>query len=59
LIFNFGITNPPSVVFFRYKGLSPIESGNILVNILKGNEINLYGIFTVIEKNNIRQRKYS
>lgn len=58
LNFRHGINNPPAVVFFRYKGLSPEFAGNLLKMSILDNEIELDDAFTVIEENNIRQRKY-
>ena len=58
LIFRSGVINPPAVVFFRYKGLSPSEAGVLLLQIIAEKSIELDGVFTVVEKNNVRQRKY-
>ena len=59
LIFRHGIVNPPAVIFFRYKGTSPSYAGDFLLTLLNEKAIDFLDIFTVIEKNNIRQRKYS
>jgi predicted nuclease of predicted toxin-antitoxin system len=58
LIFKHAFQNPPPVVFFRFKGETPEYAGPLLVNLIKEEKISLDKIFTVIEKENIRQRKY-
>ena len=58
LIFKYANDNPPSVVFFREKGISPEFAGLSLINLLTNNEITFTGAFTVIETRNIRQRFY-
>ena len=59
LIFRYSLNNPPSVIYFRYKGKSPDFAGNKLKTLLKTKKINFEGFFTVIEEENIRQRKYN
>jgi len=58
LIFKYNAGTPPAVVFYRYKGVSPEFAGNILLEIMNNPDIQLTDIFTVIEQNNLRQRKY-
>ena len=58
LLFRYALNNPPSVVFFRYKGYHPVFSSEFILKLLAENTIMLEGNFTVIEENNIRQRKY-
>ncbi|MBI3501899.1 MAG: DUF5615 family PIN-like protein [Bacteroidetes bacterium] len=58
LIFKFGITNPPAVVFFRYKGNNPLFAGKILCDLTVKAGLKLEKNFTVIEENDIRQRQY-
>lgn len=58
LIFRYKIMNPPAVVFFREKGQSPIFAGEFLVSTLQSASMNFENAFTVIEKQNIRQRHY-
>ena len=58
IIFKHAFQNPPSVVFFRFKGETPESAGLLLVDLIKYEKISLDNIFTVIEKENIRQRKY-
>jgi len=59
LIFLHKANNPPSVIFYRYKGVTPEFAGTILIDILHNPDINLINIFTVIEQNNVMQRKYT
>ena len=56
LIFRHKARNVPGVVYFRYTPVSPDEAGTILLESLKGQGITLTGRFTVIERDNIRQR---
>lgn len=58
IIFKYDIVNPPSVIYFRDKGHTPLFAGMSLLKILQTEAINLKGAFTVIEKSNIRQRYY-
>jgi len=58
LIFKYSKDNPPSVVFFREKGITPEFAGLSLLSLLGNSEILLSETFTVIEVNNIRQRFY-
>lgn len=58
LIFKHKSTAPPAVIFYRYKGVTPEFAGTILIEILNNPDIGLTNIFTVIEQNNLRQRKY-
>lgn len=58
IIFKHAFQNPPSVVFFRFKGETPESAGLLLVDLINQEKIYLDNIFTVIEKENIRQRKY-
>ncbi len=58
IIFKENIIHPPSVIFFRYKGINPEFAGIFLLEIIKKGEIILENHFTVIEENGIRQRKY-
>jgi predicted nuclease of predicted toxin-antitoxin system len=58
LIFRHTILTPPSVVYFRFKGQSPEAAGHLLLAVLAAGQIQLENNFTVIEENNIRQRRY-
>ena len=56
LIFKYKKEAPPAVVYFRYKGSNATDVANLLLEILKKDEIQLFGKFTVIEHDAIRQR---
>jgi predicted nuclease of predicted toxin-antitoxin system len=49
--------SPPSVVYFRFKGRSPAEAAQILLELVVKKDLKLAGYFTVIEETGIRQRK--
>lgn len=59
LIFHYKARNIPGVVYFRFTPVSPDEAGTILLDILKEQGIALTDKFTVIERDNIRQRSLS
>ena len=58
LIFKDGHRPPQGVIFFRWDEFSPNEPANFLIELFKNKEITYDKLFTVIDKNNIRQRKY-
>lgn len=58
IIFKFSIIEPPSILFFREKGNDPNFAGLTLLKLMNVYNLNLNGSFTVIEKNNIRQKFY-
>ena len=58
LIFKYGMASPPTVIFFRYKGVLPGFAGEFLLKMLTEKLISLEDNFTVIEEQNIRQRRY-
>ena len=58
LIFKNGYRPPQGVIFFRWDEYSPDEPANFLLELFKNKEITYNKLFTVIDKNNIRQRKY-
>ena len=58
LIFKYGMASPPTVIFFRYKGVLPGFAGEFLLKMLTEKLISLENNFTVIEEQNIRQRQY-
>lgn len=59
IIFKENIPNPPSVVFFRYKGDSPRFAGEAICRIIAEGQIELLNRFTVVEETGIRQRNYA
>jgi len=58
LIFRYAHPTPPSVIYFRDKGSSPLFAGQLLLNILDEGLIRFEKAFSVIEKSGIRQRFY-
>lgn len=58
LIFKYGVTNPPSVVYFRDKGDHPEYVGHLLLDLIRKSSIDFSQSFTVVEEKNIRQRFY-
>ena len=58
LIFRHEVKNPPAVIYFRYKGKDPEFAGEQLSMLIEQESLNFERHFTVIEQNNVRQRKY-
>jgi predicted nuclease of predicted toxin-antitoxin system len=58
IIFKHGQKNPPTVVFFRFKGETPESAGHLLLDLLENKNLNIEDKFTVIERDSIRQRTY-
>ena len=58
MIFRYVDNDPPSIVYFRYKGLNPEFAGHRLKNLLTNDNMSFKNNFTVIEENYIRQRQY-
>lgn len=58
IINRYAILNPPPIIFFREKGNNPIFAGNTILKLLNELSFNFNAAFTVIEKNNVRQRFY-
>ena len=57
IIFRYSHQNPPNVIYFKSKGSSPLGAANILlIQIELGMDFS--GRFSIIDKENIRQRKY-
>ena len=59
LIFRYQHINPPAVIYFRDKGNGPTSAGQILLRLIESSMIKFENCFTVIDKDNIRQRSYS
>jgi predicted nuclease of predicted toxin-antitoxin system len=57
IIFRNEYTNPPAVVFFRFKGITANYAGDTLVSLITSRLFIIEGFFTVVEEDNIRQRK--
>ena len=58
IIFKYYKENPPSVVYFREKGIAPEFAALSLSKLLANPDIILIEAFTVTEEKNIRQRFY-
>lgn len=58
IIFRHQVSNPPAVIFFRDKGNNPTMAGLMLIGLLKREEFEWEGRFTVIEETGIRQKIY-
>lgn len=59
LIFRYSAQYPPAVVFFRFKGNNPLYCGEIMLQLMSNDTLNFENVFTVVEENNIRQRRYN
>ncbi len=57
LIYKYAEQNPPAVVFFRFKGQTPEYAANLLIKLMNSG-LEVLHKFTVIEKENVRQRPY-
>jgi predicted nuclease of predicted toxin-antitoxin system len=57
LIFKYAPTRKPSVVYYRTKGRTPKEAGEILINLVLQDSFQFENLFTVIDDNHICQRK--
>ena len=58
LIFKFGHRPPKGVVYFRLDSYDPAYPAQFFMKLLIENKIVFEGIFTVIDTDSIRQRKY-
>ena len=58
IIFKDGYRPPQGVIYLRWDEISPDEPANFLIELFKNKEITYDNFLTVIDKNNIRQRKY-
>lgn len=57
LIFKYGEQLISGIVYFRLSQFDPEDCGNILVEQIQKEKLQLLSFFTVIEKDGIRQRK--
>ena len=57
LLFHYMLVPPPAVVYFRFKSSHPADAAKILLEELENQNLKLEGFFTVIEREDIRQRK--
>lgn len=58
IIFKHRRENPPAVIFFRFKGDNPEEAGKRLIDLLSDKKLQVDKTFTVVERDNVRQRRY-
>ena len=56
LIFRRFLPKPIGVIYFRYQPLTPIEPAHHLIRLLNEKDLKLTEMFTVLERNKIRQR---
>ncbi len=56
LIYRLGMPSPRGVIYFRYNPLTPEEPGENLLRLLDMDTLSLEGRFTVVERNQVRQR---
>jgi predicted nuclease of predicted toxin-antitoxin system len=57
LVYKFGYKPKAGVVFFRTKSYQPEDPAEWVLELLSNKNIQLEGLFTVVDENNIRQRK--
>jgi hypothetical protein len=56
LVFRYGYPAPPGIVFFRFAPATVDEPAPQLLALLADSQIILDGMFTVVDRQNIRQR---
>jgi len=56
LVFKFGL-RPIGVIYFRWAEFTPDYPGKYLLELFDNNSLEIIGYFTVIDENQIRQRK--
>lgn len=56
LIYRMGMSSPMGVVYYRYNPLTPEEPAQDLLRLLSLEGISLEQKFTVVERNQVRQR---
>lgn len=57
ILFKNGVTDPPAMVFFRYRGQDPTAAAHLLLDLLEKG-VAIEDTFTVLEIDGVRQRKY-
>jgi len=57
LIFKRKLPVPPGVIYLRFVPSHPTETAELLQQLFDRNEITFQGFFTVVDRENIRQRK--
>jgi len=56
LIYRLGLTPPSGVIYLRYQPLNPIEPAEQLLMLLQVEGLEFEGRFTVVEREQVRQR---
>lgn len=56
LIYRLGLHPPAGVIYFRYTPQSPLEPGQHLLQLLQNPSFMFAGRFTVLEREQLRQR---
>jgi predicted nuclease of predicted toxin-antitoxin system len=56
LIYSQGLSIPAGVVYFRFDPVTPEEPAQFLLRLVSFNELVLPKMFTVVERNRLRQR---
>ncbi len=56
LLYRQGLSAPPGIVYFRFDPATPVEPAEMLLGLLKMEEVSLIGRFTAVERTRIRQR---
>jgi predicted nuclease of predicted toxin-antitoxin system len=56
LIYRRGLAAPPAVLYFRFLPATPAEPAELFLHIVGRAEIGLEGMFTVVERDRVRQR---
>ncbi len=58
LIYKYSWKPKSGVIYLRFDNFPPIEPGEYLLSIFEASSVEFENIFTVIDRINIRQRKY-
>jgi predicted nuclease of predicted toxin-antitoxin system len=58
IIFRHSVEKPPAVIFFRFKGKDPEFVGTMLLKLIESQLYQFENRFTVVESDNVRQRRY-
>ena len=57
LIYHRKLPIPHGVIYFRFDPITPTEPAHLLLEYLKQSEIAFYNLFSVITRQNLRQRE--
>jgi predicted nuclease of predicted toxin-antitoxin system len=56
LIFRRNLPRPPGVIFYRFTPESPEEAGELTLTLVDDPDIELDGMFSVVQRSAVRQR---